>query len=325
VQPIESHNPTAAACAAKESNVNHFDLIKKLGGDITSAGMPFIHSKAYQTSAGTPYLKAPGVVMIARPQVDLTGMGAFLDGFDPALGFDDYLEDRQLGLDPGARLAKVAGQTCYLSFGPKRTKNAEASAYLKNIKASGHGSVLEHASYSFLLYGISRSMTHELVRHRVGTAYSQVSQRYVGGKLLRFVERPEFASDPDLHREFEARVDNAALSYEAVSNWMARKQAEGDELLSGEAKTERLKKVRQAARAGLPNETEAPIVFSANVRALRHVIEMRASPHAEVEIREAFFRVFLCAAAAEPLLFEDYELVTLSDGTNAVRTPFAKV
>jgi thymidylate synthase (FAD) len=89
------------------------------------------------------------------------------------------------------------------SFGPKRTTNDRAERYFANLSSSGHGSVYEHASFSFLCYGISRSTTHEVVRHRAGTAYSQLSQRYVSGKVLRFVERPEYQEVPALNARFQ--------------------------------------------------------------------------------------------------------------------------
>jgi thymidylate synthase (FAD) len=293
------------------------------GGEFLN-GLPSIHADVCRTALGTPYLQKPGVVVIARPQTDLLGMRKFLAGFGKDLSFEPYVED-PVSLAPGTALCKAAGQTCYLSFGPRRTTNAGAAKYFENIKSSGHGSVLEHASYSFLLYGVSRSFTHELVRHRAGTAFSQTSQRYVDGKVLRFVERPEYQTVPTLHAAFEADIDRAARDYENRTNELLGLQAAGGGLLSADAKTDLRKKVQQAARSCLPNEVEAPIVFSANIRALRHIIEMRASGHAELEIREVFVRAFLCLAVLEPVLFDDYRLTDLPDGTLAVTTEHRKV
>ena len=291
---------------------------------MNSARYPEFASLALRTEAGTAYLRSPGVAMLARPAVDVGGLGAFLDGFDDELGFGEYLAD-ETRLTPGAAICKAAGQLCYMSFGPHRTRNADASRYLANIKESGHGSVLEHASYSLLMYGISRSVTHELVRHRAGFAFSQVSQRYVSGKVLRFVERPEFAADTELHREFERRIDRAAEEYAAVASRLLTLQWDGGAMLSGEARTDLRKKVQQAARAVLPNETEAPIVVTANVRAWRHFVEMRASRHAELEIRRLALLVYRVMVEAEPLLFEDYREVDCADGTPSVETDFGKV
>ena len=99
-----------------------------------------------------------------------------------------------------------------MSFGPNRTKNADAQKYIDNILKSGHGSVLEHAQYSFLLYGVGRDFTHELVRHRTGVAFSQVSQRYVDGQgaALRGAARVPAEHEPaKLHEKFEARIDRS--------------------------------------------------------------------------------------------------------------------
>ena len=209
---------------------------------------------------------------------------------------------------------------CYASFGPRRTRNENAAAYIERLTSAGHGSVLEHASFSFLLYGISRSVTHELVRHRAGAGFSQISQRYVSGAVLRFVERPEYQGDEELHRLFEERADRAAAEYGEMADRLLGRQEGGDGMLSADHKTDARKKVQQTARSLLPNETEAPMVFSGNVRALRHIIEMRADAHAESEIRALALRLFLCLRTADPILFGDYELGDLPDGTHTVST-----
>src|SRR5215210_3399829 len=159
-------------------------LFEELGGAVMD-GFPAIHSPVYHTEAGTPYLRRPGVVVLARPQTNVAGLGGFLEGFDPDLRFPEYVED-PTELPDSTQLCKTAGQVCYASFGPRRTTNENAAAYIERLTSAGHGSVLEHASFSFLLYGISRSVTHELVRHRAGVGFSQISQRYVSGTVLRF-------------------------------------------------------------------------------------------------------------------------------------------
>ena len=282
-----------------------------------------LHSPVTHTPAGTPYLTQPGVVTLARPQVNLAGLGGFLTGYDEESHFTEYLDDPTLLAD-GSQLCKVAGQLCYMSFGRKRTANEQAERYFTNLKASGHGSVFEHANYSLLLYGISRSVTHELVRHR-HLSFSQQSQRYVSGRMLRFVERPEYSGDAQLHEQFIRRIDRAAQEYQETTERILGLQQAGTQLLSAEARTDLRKKVQQTARSVLPNETEAPIVVTGNVRAWRHVISMRASAHAETEIRELAVRIFLCLYQSDPLLFSDYALEQLVDGTYAVKTEFEKI
>jgi thymidylate synthase (FAD) len=147
----------------------------------------------------------------------------------------------------------------------------------------------------------------------------------VSGKVLRFVERPEFQNDPPLHQMFVERIDLAAEQYNRVAEMLMERQKAGVEILSAEARTDLRKKVQQAARALLPNETEAPMVVTGNARAWRHVIEMRANEHAETEIRALAFNLYLCLSAADDLLFGDYRIVALPDGTYAVETPYRKV
>ena len=280
-------------------------------------GFAFIDSHVYYTEKGTAYLKEPGVSMMSKPYVEPMGMLPFLSGFKNE--FDKYIDD-PVRLTDAEQIVKQSGQLCYASFSEKRTWNKDAGKYLGNIRKQGHGSVLEHANFSFLLWGISRSVTHELVRHRSGMSYSQISQRYVDGEVLRFVERPEYQEDENLHGLFERRIDHIKECYEATGVALLHEMSENT--LSG---TERRKAVNQAARSVLPNETEAPIMVTGNVRAWRHILEMRCSPYADVEIRELAYRIYLCLVEVEPLLFADYRVVEMGDGTHCLETDTPKV
>ena len=298
-------------------------LFHQLNGS-ESSGFPAIASPVHYSPGGIAYLRKPGVALLARPNFNMGGLAGFLEGFDPSLHFTEYLDD-PTSLPDGAQLCKVAGQVCYMSFGRKRTFNEHAERYFNNLKSSGHGSVFEHATFSLLLYGISRSVTHEMVRHRAGFGFSQLSQRYVSGRMLRFVERPEYQDDEDLHSQFLQRIERAASEYASLTNRLLEMQQAGVSILSAEARTDLRKKVQQTARSVLPNETEAPIVVTGNARAWRHVIEMRASAHAETEIRELAVRIFLCLRLTDPVLFGDYTIEELADGTYSVKTEYEKV
>ena len=299
------------------------EFFQKFGGQ-NQNNFPAIHAPVFKSAQSTPYLTAPGVVLIAKPQVELAGVKNFLEGFDAGLEFASYLDD-PTALSSGAQLCKLAGQTCYASFSPKRTMNREAERYFKNIMESGHGSVLEHANFSFLLYGLSRSLTHELIRHRAGFGFSQLSQRYVSGRVLRFVERPEFQDGGKFHQLFLERIDRAYAEYHKLAEALLSEQGSGTAILSAEAKTDLRKKVNQAARGLLPNETETIMVITGNARAWRHVMEMRASDHSELEIRALAVRLFLCLQQIEPILFGDYQLHELPDGTHSITTANRKV
>lgn len=298
--------------------------------------LPAFCPEVHHTAIGTPYLKSPGVALVAMPRflpMEVTNfVNSFGDVFDAADYENDWFVDKQgvsddhsLVVDDGAALCKFAGQTCYLSFGEKRTRNSpdEVKRYFDNIKQSGHGSVLEHAYYSMIVWGVDRAFSHERVRHRAGWAYSQLSQRYVDGKTLRFVERPEYQDDPDLHSAFEHWIDDSAAQYDQRARMLADKMRAS---MEGMTPTERRKAVNQAARNCLPNETETAVVLTGNVRAWRHVLEMRGSLHADLPIS----RVTLCAyeilRVASPVLFDDYKReLQATSGREFLATPFPKV
>lgn len=138
--------------------------------------------------------------------------------------------------------------------------------------------MLEHASVSFYITGISRSCTHELVRHR-HFSYSQLSQRYVPEKDSRVVVPPGMEDDADLRHILTEAADSARATYTELLTKLQAKFAEQPNAVL------RRKQARQAARAVLPNATETRIVVTGNYRAWRHFIAMRASEHADVEIR----------------------------------------
>lgn len=276
-------------------------------------------SPVLKTAAGTPYLRQSGVALVARTVSNLGDAADFIDG----MGFGDgYLQDHSHNrLTDGVALAKFAGQLCYLSLGEQRTKNADAQKYITRILQQGHGSVLEHVHYSLLLYGVSRATTHELVRHRHHSP-SQVSQRYVAGRHLRFVETPESASNEELHVEFERSIDEAAAAYARREAIILRRR--GIDTIS--ATTAQRKAVRQEARRGLPNETEAPILLTGNVRAWRGLIDQRSSAGADAEICRLAWRCFVMLNNVEPMFWADYEeRVRDEDGLPYVETPYKKV
>lgn len=270
----------------------------------------------YTPMEGTPYLIEPHVVPIAVTKlVTPLDQNAGVREFLKDLGQEEYLDDPQVGED-SEHLIKFAGQNCYQSFGPERTWNDKTGTYIDNLKAKGDGSVIEHADVTFLFYGVSRSLTHELVRHRAGFGFSQVSQRYVD--KVRFVERPVYQGNAWFHDRFIARIDRTADEYERMIIDLDSFTPK----VEGESKTERRKAIRQEARSLLPNETEAPIVVTANMRAWRHFIEMRASAYAEVEIRQLAFNAYLRLKEIAPMIFNDY---TLDAAPYTVDTPYRKV
>lgn len=291
----------------------------------TSRGFPYIPASVTVLRNGVRYLTSPGVAVFAKTEADLSVMHDFLSGFPAECKFQQYLDDPTPLADPDL-VAMTAGQLCYMSFGVGHTPHSKATGYFMGIKNQGHGSILEHATVMFLCYGISRSVSHELVRHRAGFAFSQVSQRYVDELILRSILRPEFSDDPDLLKRAQRKFRSARTEYVAIRERLrALEEQRGIHPTTRDERREQRKRLQQAARAVLPNQTEAPIFVTANWRAWRHFVEMRASRHAEVEIRELAMRIFFCLRELAPEIMGDYSVEELPDGSHELITPFRKV
>src|SRR6476661_4922139 len=245
-----------------------------------------------------------------------------------AAELDRFLADHGVTWQSDSEIAaevitETAGRTCYMSFAKPRPGGNRT--YLHHIKEVGHGSVLEHAVWSLLITGVSRSLTHELVRHRAGFAYSQLSQRYVDESVAEYVEPDVIANDPELHALWLDAVGHAHAAYaklaERLNAKLADPQAAAAAMLPpGADRTTRRKAARQAARSVLPNATETKIFVTANARALRHFLEQRGSSFAEPEIRKLAGQLLDVLQKDSPNLFGDYTKVPLPDGTFEVVT-----
>jgi thymidylate synthase (FAD) len=170
-----------------------------------------------------------------------------------------------------------------------------------------------------LIEGISRSCSHELVRHRAGFGYSQLSQRYVDESHAAFVLPPAMLGDPALESEWEREVTDAQAAYvRAVEALMQRYASIAD-------KVHRRKVAREAARSVLPNATEVKIVVSANARAWRTMLELRTSEGAELEIRRMAIACLRVLEREAPALFADFEIYLADDKHDAARVAYHKV
>lgn len=254
-------------------------------------------------------IREPGVYLVGRQVVADETLDKFLSDHGVA-----WQTDTEVAAE---HLTETAGRVCYMSFAKPRPGGNQA--YLKHILDVGHGSVLEHAVWCFVFTGVSRSLTHELVRHRAGFSYSQLSQRYVDESVAEYVEPDVIADDPELHALWLDAVMQSHKAYMRLTEKLLGKfESEPDRTL-------RRKMARQAARSVLPNATETKIFVTANARALRHFIELRGSRHAETEIRKLAVAVLEIMKREAPHLFGDYVLTPLSDGTFEATTPFHKV
>ena len=249
----------------------------------------------------------PEVFLIARPSIDVEGMRGYLQ----EVGGTSWLERRleESGGDPngGELLVEFGGRACYRSWEPGLNANVtkvrtDQREYFANILRSAHGSVLEHASYSFALRNCSRVFTHELVRHRAGSAFSQESLRYVRLTDIGFRVPPALEPIRDQVVSLVEQLEEFQLS-------AADALGLDDEGLPFAIKKEITSALRRLAPIGLSTD----IIWTANVRTLRHVIEMRTAPGAEEELRLVFDQVAATMKQEAPNLFQDF--VRQDDGS----------
>ncbi len=244
---------------------------------------------------------------IVQPQIRLIGWTHFSPPDDVSWSTD---------ADGGQALAEFAGRACYQSWSKPNPSTATNEGYLRHILEVGHLSVLEHGVVTFYFTGVSRSFTHELIRHR-HFSYSQLSQRYVPERTAAMVEPDVIAADPELHKKFVEATEASARAYNELLAGLEERFADVDNA------TLRRKQARQAARSVLPNATETRIVVTGNYRAWRHFIAMRATEHADVEIRQIAVECLRQLKEVAPNVFADFTINTLDDGTKIAASPFA--
>ena len=248
----------------------------------------------------------PEVFLVARPSVDYDALAGYLS----EVGGERWLErlDRDQ-LNDAENLAEFAGKMCYRSWEPGLNPNVrkvrdDQDAYLQNILKQQHGSVLEHVSFTFVLHNVSRVFTHEVVRHRPGTAVSQESLRYVRLDELPFWFPDWAQEDPELMKRATALL----TELEQFQQWMGGHFGLDEDDTKMHEKKLKTSFMRRFAPEGLATG----LVWTANIRTLRHTIEARTDQGAEEEIRLVFGKIGELMLAEAPALFSDY---TVTDGT----------
>jgi thymidylate synthase (FAD) len=260
-------------------------------------------SGALLSIVGPMHETNPSVYLIARPSIDLAGMRAYLED----VGGESWLERRveeAAGaggeLNSGELIVEFGGRACYRSWEPGLNPNVtkvrtDQREYFANILRSAHGSVLEHANYSFAIRNCSRVFTHELIRHRAGSAFSQESLRYVRLTDIGFRVPP--ALEP-----VRERVLAIVEQLEEFQVQAAKELGIDEEGIPFHVKKEVTSALRRLAPTGLSTD----IIWTANARTLRHVIEMRTAEGAEEELRLVFDDIARIMQAQAPGLFQDF-------------------
>lgn len=259
-------------------------------------------------------LVEPSVKLIARPSIDAAAMLEYLEEVGGAdwhnrIFKDHHHTDAQV-------LVEFMGRLCYRSWAPGLNANVtkvreDSAVYLRNILESAHGSVLEHANFSFVISNVSRVWTHEDVRHRQGTAFSQESMRYVRLTDIPFWF-PEWCQTDE---DFMEKAHTLLTHMEWFQEWMV-------EHFDVDAKPfNDKKKITSFMRRFAPEGVATTMGMSMNIRAARFIIEKRTDEHAEEEMILVFDKIAKILVEEAPLLFGDYERSEDGNWT----TPFLKV
>jgi len=242
----------------------------------------------------------PQVFLLARPSLDLDGMRAYLRDVGGESWLERRLEEAQESPNGGELIVEFGGRACYRSWEPGLNPNVtrvrtDQREYFANILRSAHGSVLEHANYSFAIRNCSRVFTHELVRHRAGSAFSQESLRYVRLTDIGFRVPPALEPVHDQVLTIVEQLEEFQVS-------AAKELGIDEEGVPFHVKKEVTSALRRLAPIGLSTD----ILWTANARTLRHVIEMRTSDGAEEELRLVFDQIARIMLAEAPGLFQDF-------------------
>lgn len=195
------------------------------------------------------------------------------------------------------RLAHFAGRSCYQSWNMPNPDTSTDMGYMANIINQGHFSVLEHASATFYVEGVSRNMTHELIRHR-HLSYSELSQRYINMEDAYIMVPPaidvfEGKDWADAVGSLGRTMDEVTDRYERLVKLFEKNGIKG-------------KKAREAARALLPGGTETKIVVTGNHRAWRDMLHKRYSVHADAEIRLFATEILKELRKIAPATYQDF-------------------
>lgn len=250
---------------------------------------------------------APYIYVVARTKFDAAALFAFLDQADTEW-------KRSPDATEAEELVEVAGRVCYMSFGRRQSPKTNQE-YIRHLIKMGHESVLEHVNWTFVIEGVSRAFTHQLVRHRVGFAFSQLSQQYHDETDAEFVEPLHLEQFPLAQAAWRRSVESARAAYREIRDIIS-----GEETKLGldDQKRESLRAVRSVARSVLPNATETKIVVTANARAIRHFLRVRGAIPGDSEMRLVAAKLLKLLSQEAPALFFDFRIDRLSDGSPIV-------
>lgn len=244
--------------------------------------------------------RGPRLYVLSRPSLDLEELSR-------SLADESIQWERTSGATDSENVIEFAGRVCYMSFGDKQSPKSNRE-YIDNLIVQGHESVLEHASWTFLLTGVSRAFTLQMVRHRVGFSFSQLSQQYHDESTATFVIPEEVKANPAVMELWLGLVEELRRGYRSILKDLEKSN------VSQHSAREALRSVRSAARSILPNATETKVVFSANGRSLRHFLRTRGAIPGDLEMRRVSALIYSRLQHEAPALLSDFEMSAHEDG-----------
>jgi thymidylate synthase (FAD) len=248
------------------------------------------------------------VYLISRPHFDVEAFLVFLRE-------EGTSWKRSIDATAPEEIVEASGRLCYMSFGADQSPRTNTE-YIQRLILMGHESVLEHVNWTFLLTGVSRAFTHQLVRHRVGFAFSQLSQQYHDETEAEFVEPAQLSRFPRALTAWQQAMQTAQEAYQVIVESL--KQLETEPSLEFQKKEIR-RAIRSAARSVLPNATATKIMITANARALRHFLEVRGSIQGDEEMRRVAAALLQYLQVEAPSIFGNFYLDSLHDGSPIVK------
>jgi len=250
------------------------------------------------------------IYLISRPAVNESDLKNFLR--DEGLAWRRRPSNKLS--KEGEELIELAGRICYMSFGTKQHTEPNGK-YIDNLIRMGHHSVLEHLNWSFIITGVSRAFTHQLVRHRIGFSYSQLSQQYHKEDNV-FVIPEVIKKNPKALKKWKEVIELNKRSYNDLMEILNDSMKNQGSTLS---KKEINRLVHSASRSILPNAKETKIFVSSNARALRNLLDSRASIPGDYEMREFTIALLKMLKKETHNLFSDFEVIKHSDGKRIIR------
>ena len=238
------------------------------------------------------------ILILSRPQINIDTFLNYLAEND----LDWVRTDNAKGAE---EIVEIAGRNCYFSFGSKQSSLPNKD-FIKRLIKSQHTSVLEHVNWTFFISGVSRAFSHQLVRHRVGFSFSQLSQQFFDESDCDFVSPPQLENKPECKAIWEDTVKYCKKAYSMLQRSLEK---------SSDVNHLQKKIINNISRSVLPNATETKIVMTANARALRSFLEIRGNVLCDLEMRIFCSNLLEILQDESMTLFYDFSCLTQDDGT----------